>query len=61
MPRHAAILFAFLLVGTAAAAGSTQAHATVDDCAPGNPLTPQAEMFATNNTDTIADPADTRL
>jgi hypothetical protein len=34
------------------------ATASVEDCAPGNPLTPQAEMFATNNTETIADPAD---
>ncbi len=39
----------------------TQAHAAYDDCAPDDPLTPQAEMFATNNTGTIADPADPRL
>jgi hypothetical protein len=38
-----------------------QGRATVDDCAPGNPLTPQAEMFATTNTETIAEPADPRL
>jgi hypothetical protein len=43
------------------AASVTQGHATVDDCAPGDPLTPKAEMFATNNTETIADPADPRL
>jgi len=39
-------------------APTTQAHAAFDDCAPGNALTPQAEMFATNNTGTIADAAD---
>jgi hypothetical protein len=50
-----------LLVGMGAAASTAQGHAGVDDCASGNPLTPQAEMFATNNTETIADPADPRL
>jgi hypothetical protein len=61
MRRLAAMVIGFLLVGMGAAAPVTQGHATVDDCAPGNPLTPQAEMFATNNTETIADPADLRL
>jgi hypothetical protein len=61
MRRLAAMVIGFLLVGMGAAAPVTQGHATVDDCAPGNPLTPQAEMFATNNTETIADPADPRL
>ncbi len=61
MKRRAAMVIAFLLVGMGAAAPVTQGHATVDDCAPGNPLTPQAEMFATTNTETIADPADPRL
>ena len=61
MKRRAATVIAFLLAGMGAAAPATQGHATADDCAPGNPLTPQAEMFATNNTETIADPADPRL
>ena len=60
MKRRAAMVIAFLLVGMGAAASVTQGHATVDDCAPGDPLTPKAEMFATNNTETIADP-DSRL
>jgi len=55
MKRRAAMVIAFLLVGMGAAASVTQGHATVDDCAPGDPLTPKAEMFATNNTETIAD------
>src|SRR6478735_8937305 len=53
MKRRAAMVIAFLLVGMGAAASVTQGHATVDDCAPGDPLTPKAEMFATNNTETI--------
>jgi hypothetical protein len=61
MKHRAAMVIAFLLVGMGAAAPVTQGHATVDDCAPSNPLTPQAEMFATTNTETIADPADPRL
>ena len=61
MKRRAATVIALLLVAMGAAAPVTQGHATVDDCAPGDPLTPQAEMFATNNTETIADPADPRL
>jgi hypothetical protein len=61
MIRRAAMVITLLLVGMAAAAPVTQGHATVDDCAPGNPLTSQAEMFATTNTETIADPADPRL
>ena len=61
MKRRAATVIAFLLVGIGAAAPATQGGASVDDCAPGNPLTPQAEMFATNSTETIADPADPRL
>jgi len=60
MKRRAAMVIAFLLVGMGAAASVTQGHAAVDDCAPGDPLTPKAEMFATNNTETIADP-DSRL
>jgi hypothetical protein len=58
MKRRAATVIAFLLVGMGAA---TPATASVDDCAPGDRLTPQAELFATNNTETIADPADPRL
>jgi hypothetical protein len=61
MKRRVASVIAFVLVGMGVAAPVTQGHATLDDCASGNPLTPQAEMFATNNTDTIADPADPRL
>jgi hypothetical protein len=61
MRRRAATVIAFLLVGMGAAAPITPGYATADDCAPGNPLTAQAEMFATNNTETIADPADPRL
>ena len=61
MKRRAAMVIAFLLVGMRAAGSVPQGHATVDDCAPGNPLTPQAEMFATTNTEPIADPADPRL
>ncbi len=39
MKRRAAMVIAFLLVGMGAAAPVPQGHATVDDCAPGNPLT----------------------
>ena len=60
MKRRAAMVIALLLVGMGAAASVTQGHATADDCAPGDPLAPKAEMFATNNTETIADP-DSRL
>lgn len=59
MKRRAAMVI--MLIGIGAAVPITQAHADFDDCAPGNALTPQAEMFATNNTSTIADPADPRL
>ena len=58
MRRRAALVIGFLLAGVGPV---TPATASVDDCAPGNPLTPQAEMFATSNTETIADPADPRL
>ena len=61
MKRRTAMVIAFLSVGMGAVAPTTQAHAAFDDCAPGNALTPQAEIFATNNTSTIADPADPRL
>jgi hypothetical protein len=61
MTRFAATVIAFLLFGASATVSMAPAHATFDDCAPGNPFTPQAEMFATNNTATIADPADPRL
>lgn len=61
MKLRAATATALLLVGIGFAAQPPHGHATVDDCAPGNPLTPQAEMFATNNTATIADPNDPRL
>jgi hypothetical protein len=61
MRRLAGMVIVFLLVGMGAAAPAMYGYATVDDCAPGDRLTPQAEMFATNNTETIADPADPRL
>jgi hypothetical protein len=61
MRRRAATAIAFSLVGMGAAAPVPRGHAAVDDCAPSNPLTPQAEMFATTNTETIADPTDPRL
>jgi hypothetical protein len=57
--RHlAAMVIVLLLAGVGPAA---PVAATVDDCAPGDRLTPQAELFATNNTETIANPADPRL
>jgi hypothetical protein len=56
--RLAAMVIVFLVAGMGSAVPAT---AAADDCAPGNPLTPQAEMFATNNTETIADLADPRL
>jgi hypothetical protein len=61
MKIRAAIVVATFLFVMSVVAPATQAHATFDDCAPGNPLTPQAELFATSNTETIADPADPRL
>ncbi len=60
MKLRAVAAIALLLVGM----GFTvppQGHATVDDCAVANPLAPQAEMFATSNTATIADSDDPRL
>jgi hypothetical protein len=54
----AATVIVLLFAGVVAEARAT---ASVDDCAQGNPLSPQAEMFATNNTETIANPADPRL
>ncbi|QIS08687.1 hypothetical protein [Nocardia arthritidis] len=38
-----------------------QAQAGPASCAAGNPLRPTAELFATDNTSTITDPADERL
>jgi len=60
MKRRAGMVTVLLLV-LMGAAPATYGYATVDDCAPGDRLTPQAEMFATTNTETIADPADPRL
>ena len=57
--RVTSAIGAFLFVAICATA--PQARGAVGDCTPGNPLMPEAEMFATNNTDTIADPADPRL
>ena len=56
MKRRAAMVIALLLVGMGAAASVTQGHATADDCAPGDPLAPKEQMFATNNSETIAAP-----
>ncbi len=60
MKRRAATAIAILLVVMGFAA-PPQGHATLDDCVAGDPLSPQAEMFATSNTATIADPDDPRL
>src|SRR5262245_14820253 len=57
--RVASAIGAFFVVAICAAA--PQARGALGDCAPANPLMPEAEMFATNNTDTIADPSDPRL
>ena len=61
MKLRAVTAIALLLLGMGLAAPLPQGHGTVDGCAAGNPLTPQAEMFATSNTVTIADPGDPRL
>ena len=61
MKLRAATAIALLLVGMGCAAAAPQGHAGLDDCAAGDPLTPQAEMFATSNTTTIADPDDPRV
>jgi hypothetical protein len=61
MKRRAGMVTVFLLVLMGAAAPATYGYATVDDCAQGDRLTPQAEMFATSNTEAIVDPADPRL
>ncbi|MBF6176250.1 hypothetical protein [Nocardia blacklockiae] len=46
-------------VGMGTAAGPAQAGP--GDCAAGDPLRPEAELFATDNTATITDPGDERL
>ena len=61
MKLRAATAIALLLVGMGCTAAAPQGHAGLDDCAVGDPLTPQAEMFATSNTTMIADPDDPRL
>jgi hypothetical protein len=61
MKRRAAIVIAFLLVGMSAAAPGNAGTRHCRRLRTGQPLTPQAEMFATTNTETIADPADPRL
>ena len=61
MKLRAVTAIALLLLGMGFAAPLPQGHGTVDGCAAGNPLIPQAEMFATSNTVTIADPGDPRL
>ena len=61
MKLRAATAIALLVVGMGCTAAAPQGHAGLDDCAVGDPLTPQAEMFATSNTTMIADPNDPRL
>ncbi len=61
MKLRAATAIALLVVGMGCTAAAPQGHAGLDDCAVGDPLTPQAEMFATSNTTMIADPDDPRL
>ncbi|OHT85027.1 hypothetical protein BKG68_14425 [Mycobacteroides saopaulense] len=50
-------VLAFIVTGQPAG----YAHADPQACVPGDPSQPQAELFATNNTAIIADPADGRL
>ncbi|WP_280490897.1 hypothetical protein [Nocardia asiatica] len=57
--RVAAVVVA--LAALVSAAGSGKAQAAPAACVPGDPLRPTAQMFATDNTETITDPADPRL
>ncbi|WP_280267023.1 hypothetical protein [Nocardia wallacei] len=52
---------AALVVSTGLLAGAPAAQAGPGDCAAGNPLQAEAQLFATDNTDTITDPNDPRL
>ncbi|MFE7741554.1 hypothetical protein [Nocardia sp. NPDC057455] len=57
--RVAAVVVAVSAMVSAGAAGTAQAAPGA--CVPGDPLRPTAELFATDNTETITDPADSRL
>jgi hypothetical protein len=50
-----------LCIAMSGLASPPQANAVGNDCAPNNPFTPQAEMFATSSTEEIDNPADPRL
>ncbi|MBA0046585.1 hypothetical protein [Mycobacteroides sp. LB1] len=60
MTRMIAIGVAVLAL-IAAGLPAGYAHADPQACVPGDPARPQAELFATNNTAIITDPADGRL
>ncbi|WP_327114115.1 hypothetical protein OHB12_33530 [Nocardia sp. NBC_01730] len=55
-----AAVFAVVFVGSSVGAVGA-AQAAPGACAAGDPLRPTAELFATDNTETITDPADHRL
>ncbi|GAB2518167.1 hypothetical protein GCM10027167_21170 [Nocardia heshunensis] len=62
--RITAALAAALVISGAVAIGPAATPAQAygpASCVPGNPTQPTGEMFATNNTATITDPADPRL
>lgn len=54
-------VFAALVISLGAGVVAAPAHAGPADCAAGDPLRPEAELFATDNTATITDPGDARL
>ncbi|MCU1640342.1 MAG: hypothetical protein JWN03_617 [Nocardia sp.] len=59
----AVVAFVLAISGAGAVTGPVgpaQAYGPAS-CVPGNPLQPTAELFATENTDTITDPSDPRL
>ncbi|MBF6338537.1 hypothetical protein IU450_21960 [Nocardia abscessus] len=57
--RVAAVVVAVATTVSIAGVGTVQAAPAA--CVPGDPLRPTAELFATDNTETITDPADPRL
>ncbi|RDI55852.1 hypothetical protein [Nocardia mexicana] len=52
---------AALAISAGLLAGAPAAQAGPGDCAAGNPLQAEAQLFATDNTDNITDPTDPRL
>ncbi|WP_280365934.1 hypothetical protein [Nocardia wallacei] len=54
-------VFAALAISVGVGVVAAPAHAGPADCAVGDPLRPEAELFATDNTATITDPGDARL